>query len=68
MRELALHEIDFVSGAAFTWKGAGASMAAGAVGGAMTGMLAGGIGAGPGALGGALVGGITYSIFELLAA
>lgn len=68
MRELSLHEVEFVSGAEFTWKGAAASMAAGAVGGALGGMIVGGIGAGPGALAGGLVGGITYSVYELLAA
>lgn len=68
MRELSLHEVDFVAGAEFTWQGAFASMGAGAVGGALGGMIIGGIGAGPGALGGALLGGITYGVYELLAA
>lgn len=67
MRELTQNQVEFVSGAEFTWQGAAASMAAGAVTGALGGMVFGGVGAGPGALGGALLGGISYSVYELLA-
>lgn len=68
MRELSIHEVDFIAGGAFTWQGAFASMGAGAVTGALGGMIVGGIGAGPGALGGALLGGISYGVYELMAA